>query len=236
MANFPKPWFRKNRGWFVTVGGRQVSLGADKDQAFQRYHKLMAEAPAPAKSRSDSVLGVFERYLQWCSEHRAPDTYEWYRWRLQLFTESIDKDLTADYLVKSNFAMLIQKLSAHYGIPGVSGSQIRRVPLPPDCPRGGFLTQAAILKVTANGTTTSPVPGLIPMPVILPFVMSAQSGVVPSPGTSFDRIVISPPSSFVNAPGYASWTLITRPLASRVTRARPDCSSRFAARSPEITS
>ena len=42
--------------------------------------------------------------------------------------------------------------------PGVSGSQIRRVPLPPDCPRGGFLTQAAILKITANGTTTSPVP------------------------------------------------------------------------------
>jgi hypothetical protein len=32
------------------------------------------------------------------------------------------------------------------------------VQLPPDCPRGGFLTQAAVLKVTANGTTTSPVP------------------------------------------------------------------------------
>src|SRR5262249_14553451 len=27
-----------------------------------------------------------------------------------------------------------------------------------DCPRGPFLTQAAILKITANGTTTSPVP------------------------------------------------------------------------------
>jgi hypothetical protein len=32
------------------------------------------------------------------------------------------------------------------------------VKLPDGCPRGGFLTQAAILKVTANGTTTSPVP------------------------------------------------------------------------------
>jgi hypothetical protein len=38
------------------------------------------------------------------------------------------------------------------------GSQIRRVELPPDSPRGGFLTQGAILKITANGTTTSPVP------------------------------------------------------------------------------
>jgi len=40
----------------------------------------------------------------------------------------------------------------------VSGSQIRRIALPPGSPRGGFLTQAAILKITANGTTTSPVP------------------------------------------------------------------------------
>jgi hypothetical protein len=40
----------------------------------------------------------------------------------------------------------------------VSGSKIRRVPLPDGCPRGGLLTQASILKITANGTTTSPVP------------------------------------------------------------------------------
>lgn len=74
------------------------------------------------------------------------------------FRELIDKDLDASYLVRSDFAMLNEKLAVHYGIPGVSGSQIRRVPLPTDCPRGGFLTQASILKITANGTTTSPVP------------------------------------------------------------------------------
>ena len=33
----------------------------------------------------------------------------------------------------------------------------RRVPLPADSPRGGIMTQASVLKVTANGTTTSPV-------------------------------------------------------------------------------
>ena len=74
------------------------------------------------------------------------------------FRELLDRNLDASTLVKSDFAMLNEKLAVHYGIPGVSGSQIRRVALPPDCPRGGFLTQAAILKVTANGTTTSPVP------------------------------------------------------------------------------
>jgi len=74
------------------------------------------------------------------------------------FRELLDENLNAGYLVKSDFAMLNEKLATHYGIPGVSGPAIRKVKLPPGCPRGGFLTQAAILKITANGTTTSPVP------------------------------------------------------------------------------
>lgn len=74
------------------------------------------------------------------------------------FRELIEQNLDAGYLVKSDFAMLNEKLAVHYGIPGVSGPAIRKVKLPAGCPRGGFLTQAAILKITANGTTTSPVP------------------------------------------------------------------------------
>ncbi len=77
---------------------------------------------------------------------------------LAYFRELLDKDLPADYLVRSDFAMLNERLAAHYYIPGVSGSQIRRVPLPEGYARGAFLTQAAVMKVTANGTTTSPVP------------------------------------------------------------------------------
>ena len=74
------------------------------------------------------------------------------------FRELIEQNLNARYLVQSDFAMLNEKIAVHYGIPGVNGSKIRRVALPPDSPRGPFLTQAAILKITANGTTTSPVP------------------------------------------------------------------------------
>lgn len=74
------------------------------------------------------------------------------------FRELLDRNLDATYLVRSSFAMLNEKLAVHYGLPGVSGAQLRRVELPADCPRGGLLTQASILKITANGTTTSPVP------------------------------------------------------------------------------
>jgi hypothetical protein len=73
------------------------------------------------------------------------------------FRELLDKDLSTSNIVHSDFAMLNQRLATHYHIPDVVGSAIRRVPLPADSGRGGFLTQAAVLKVTANGTVTSPV-------------------------------------------------------------------------------
>lgn len=73
------------------------------------------------------------------------------------FRELLEKNLSATNVIHSDFAMLNQRLADHYGIPGVIGSAVRRVPLPADGQRGGVLTQASVLKVTANGTVTSPV-------------------------------------------------------------------------------
>ena len=71
--------------------------------------------------------------------------------------ELIEKDLPVRTLVHADFAMLSQRLAEHYGVSGVDGVEIRRVALPSGSHRGGLLTQAAIHKLTANGTTTSPV-------------------------------------------------------------------------------
>ncbi|HKQ39086.1 MAG TPA: DUF1592 domain-containing protein [Verrucomicrobiae bacterium] len=73
------------------------------------------------------------------------------------FAELLRKNLPARNLVASDFAMLNERLSAHYALPPVEGVALRRTPLPHDSVRGGLMTQAAVLKVTANGTTTSPV-------------------------------------------------------------------------------
>ncbi len=73
------------------------------------------------------------------------------------FAELLKGDLPARNLVASDFAMLNERLAKHYGLPAVEGVALRRVALAPDCPRGGLMTQASVLKVTANGTTTSPV-------------------------------------------------------------------------------
>lgn len=73
------------------------------------------------------------------------------------FREMLRSDLGAGALVESDFVMINGRLADLYEIPGVDGVEVRKVALLPDSPRGGILTQAAVMKVTANGTTTSPV-------------------------------------------------------------------------------
>jgi hypothetical protein len=73
------------------------------------------------------------------------------------FDELLTQDLSVLNFVESDFAMLNGRLAKHYGIPGVSGLEVRRVALKPEWHRGGVLTHASVLKVTANGTTTSPI-------------------------------------------------------------------------------
>lgn len=76
---------------------------------------------------------------------------------LRFFDEVVRHNLPVLEFVDSDWAMLNDRLAAHYGIPGVTGVEIRRVALPKDSVRGGVMTQASVLKITANGTTTSPV-------------------------------------------------------------------------------
>src|SRR5262249_425599 len=74
------------------------------------------------------------------------------------FTELLKNDLSLTNFVASDFSMLNGRLAQHYGIPGVEGLwEFRKVPLPADSHRGGVLTMASVLKVTADGTNTSPV-------------------------------------------------------------------------------
>ncbi len=73
------------------------------------------------------------------------------------FTELIDRNLSVTNLIDSDFTFVNRRLAEHYGISGISGQEFRRIDLPENSLRGGVLTQAAILKTTANGTVTSPV-------------------------------------------------------------------------------
>lgn len=73
------------------------------------------------------------------------------------FADLIVRDLPASNVLASDFTYANERLARHYGLPGVEGVAMQRVSLPRESVRGGFLTQAAVLKVTSCGTTTSPV-------------------------------------------------------------------------------
>jgi hypothetical protein len=74
------------------------------------------------------------------------------------FRHILQNNLSIRNFIDSDFTFLNERLAAHYGIEGVTGHEHQRlVQIPEDNIRGGLLTQASILKTTANGTTSSPV-------------------------------------------------------------------------------
>lgn len=71
--------------------------------------------------------------------------------------ELVAKDSPVTDIVDSNFTFLNSRLARHYDIEWPGGLGLRRVAISPEDRRGGLITHASILKVTANGTTTSPI-------------------------------------------------------------------------------
>lgn len=88
MPKFAKPWFRPSRGvWYITLGGKQYRLGpCTEEQAIERAvtlkKQLQRDIARPAAS--DGLPVVVDAFLEWLHrQKRAPDTYEWYRYRLE---------------------------------------------------------------------------------------------------------------------------------------------------------
>lgn len=71
--------------------------------------------------------------------------------------EMVDNDLSVTNVVDSDFTFLNSRLARHYNIKWKGGTGMERVRLKPAYRRGGIITHASVLKVTANGTTTSPI-------------------------------------------------------------------------------
>ncbi len=92
----------------------------------------------------------------------------------RFFAELIWDDRGVRELIDSDFTFLNRRLAEHYDIPGIDGLEYQKVALPEGSPRGGLLAQASLLKITANGTNTSPVPRGS-------FILSQLLGTPPNP-------------------------------------------------------
>jgi hypothetical protein len=72
------------------------------------------------------------------------------------FEHLVKQDLSILELIDAKYTFVNEKLAAFYGIPGVKGSDFRKVDLS-GTPRGGVLTHASVLMVSSYATRTSPV-------------------------------------------------------------------------------
>ncbi|MEZ6140288.1 MAG: DUF1592 domain-containing protein [Zavarzinella sp.] len=71
--------------------------------------------------------------------------------------QMIQENRPISEIIDSDWTMLNERLARHYQISGVTGHEFRKVKLDKSSHRGGIITHGSILKVTANGTSTSPV-------------------------------------------------------------------------------
>ena len=90
------------------------------------------------------------------------------------FAYVLKEDRSLLELIEADYTFLNEELAKHYGIPGVTGKEMRLVRLAPDSPRGGVLTQGTVLAVTSNPTRTSPVKRGV-------FILNSILGTPPAP-------------------------------------------------------
>jgi cytochrome c553 len=127
----------------------------------QQVHRMMADARSAALAEN-----LFGQWLQLraFADHR-PDAQAFPGFTPSLrramsdeaslfLAEMVHADRPLTDLLDANYTFLNQELAAHYGISGVSGSEMRRVALS-DHRRGGVMTMGAILILTATPTRSN---------------------------------------------------------------------------------
>lgn len=130
-------------------------LGDPKAQAFTRnFTDQWLDLRSIDATTPDKQL--YPEFDEWLQLSMVRETREF-------FNEVLRADLSVLSFVDSDWAMVNERLARHSkladedGRPLATGLELQRVQLPPGSRRGGVLTQGSVLKVTANGTTTSPV-------------------------------------------------------------------------------
>lgn len=72
------------------------------------------------------------------------------------FEEALRHNHSIVDFVHSDYAVVNERLAAHYRIPKVYGPHFRKVPITPQMNRGGLLTSAAIMTMNSDGKDSHP--------------------------------------------------------------------------------
>ncbi|MEI6712562.1 MAG: DUF1588 domain-containing protein [Verrucomicrobiota bacterium] len=163
--------FASRLAYFLNSGPPDDALRVRAGQGFT-FETLRAEVDrllnSPKADRmvqrfTSEWLGLTKLGLMPPGEHDFP-LYHIYRLEnamkaetFGLVGELIRTNRPVTGLVNADFTYVNEGLGKLYGLPEVSGDELRRVALPAGFPRVGVLRHGSVLTVTANGVETSPV-------------------------------------------------------------------------------
>lgn len=170
VSNFAGQWLQTRDVESVSIDARTVlsrDAGSERDlrERFQRRRELNAAIDEAEKAHDEVKLAALRaemttlrnkfgtRRIEFSGDLRTAMKRE----AEMFFRYLLRKDRSVLELIDSNQTFLNEDLASHYGIPNVSGGDMRLVDLPPDSQRGGVLTMGTVLAVTSNPTRTSPV-------------------------------------------------------------------------------
>jgi hypothetical protein len=168
VRNFTGQWLRARDIDNVQIDSRAVlarERGADPEmeRLRQRFHELedKGEEQLTAEEKEEFAnlrAAFFKRFGRALRPGLTPELRAAMREETEeVFNYVLQENRSLLELIDSDYTFLNERLAHQYGIPNVTGDQMRRVLLPPGSPRGGVLTEGTVLVVTSNPTRTSPV-------------------------------------------------------------------------------
>lgn len=108
----PKPWYRVSKNaWFVEHQGKQIRLGIHPQDApppkrsktgwnappliMDAYYKVMATDGCLPEQEHILTAQICDLFLEHAHRHNSNETYEWYRYFLQSFSDQVGRVIAA---------------------------------------------------------------------------------------------------------------------------------------------
>ena len=165
IENFTGQWLQVRDVEGIDINSRAVlgrENGEEKDaqESRRRFQELQAKSnltPEEERERDRLIEQRRRRFSRPTIELDGPLRRAMRQETEMYFGHVVREDRSVLELIDGDYTFLNERLAKHYGIPDVKGSEMRRVTLSGDSPRGGLLTQGSVLVVTSNPTRTSPV-------------------------------------------------------------------------------
>ncbi len=153
--NFTGQWLQARDVEGIAMNPRQVILrDAGEEESLRKlFQAWRSQDEATARVLADKIDRIVESRPDLDAKMRSAMRRE-----TELYFEHVMREnRPVVELIDSNYTFLNEELAQMYGVPGVSGPELRKVTLPEGNPRGGVLTQGSALLVTSNPDRTSPV-------------------------------------------------------------------------------